>query len=66
MITRRRFTQTESLELRLAEQAAKLRKEAQGTPAGVERDRLLRLARQAETGSRMSEWLRSPGLQPPK
>ena len=26
---------------------------------------MLRKARQAETGSQMSEWLRSPGLQPP-
>jgi hypothetical protein len=29
------------------------------------RDHLIRKARQAETGSHMSEWLRSPGLQPP-
>jgi hypothetical protein len=27
---------------------------------------MLRKARQAETGSHMSEWLRSPGLQPPE
>jgi hypothetical protein len=26
----------------------------------------LRKARQAETGSHISEWLRSPGLQPPE
>ncbi|MEY9390663.1 hypothetical protein ACVIJW_006203 [Bradyrhizobium barranii subsp. barranii] len=30
------------------------------------RQELLRKARQAETGSHMSEWRRSPGLQPPK
>jgi hypothetical protein len=35
-------------------------------PHGVERERLMRRARQAETGSHMSEWLRSLGLQPPK
>jgi len=63
---RRRFTPTDSLEARLAEEAAKLRKEAHGTPHGVEHERLMRRARQAETGSHMSEWLRSPGLQPPK
>jgi hypothetical protein len=34
-------------------------------PPGVERDRLVRLAWQAETGARMSEWLSSPGLQTP-
>ena len=64
---RRRFSQKiDSLEDRLAEEAAKLRKEAKGPPPGIERERLMRRARQAETGSHMSEWLRSPGLQPPK
>jgi hypothetical protein len=63
----RRFSQKiDSLEDRLAEEAAKFRKEAKGTPPGIERERLMRRARQAETGSNMSEWLRSPGLQPPK
>jgi hypothetical protein len=66
MQKRRRFKQTETLEQRLTEEAAKLRKEAQGTPPGVERERLIRRARQAETASHMSEWLTSPGLQPPK
>lgn len=61
-----RFGQNQSLEDRLAEEAAKLRKEARGTPPGVERERLMRRARQAETGSHISAWLRSPGLQPPK
>jgi hypothetical protein len=62
----RRFSQKiDSLEDRLAEEAAKLRKEAQGTPPGIERERLVRRARQAETGSHISEWLRSRGLQPP-
>jgi hypothetical protein len=62
-----RFSQKiDSLEDRLAEEAAKLRKEAKGTPPGIERERLMRRARQAETGSHMSEWLRSPGLQPPR
>jgi hypothetical protein len=35
-------------------------------PPGIERDHALRRAPQAETGSHMSEWLRSPGLQPPE
>jgi hypothetical protein len=62
----RRFSQKiDSLEDRLAEEAAKLRKEAQGTPPGIERERLIRRARQADTGSHLSEWLRSRGLQPP-
>ena len=63
---RRHFTQTDSLEVRLANEATRLRNEARGTPHGVERERLVRRARQAETGSHISEWLSSPGLQPPK
>jgi hypothetical protein len=62
---RRRFKQEFRLDQRLLEQAERLSKEARGTPPGVERDRLMRLARQAETAARMSEWLSSPGLQPP-
>jgi hypothetical protein len=62
----RRFSQKiDSLEDRLAEEAAKLRKEAQGTPPCIERERLMRRARQADTGSHLSEWMRSRGLQPP-
>jgi len=49
MPERRRFTQTTSLEGRLADEAKRLRS-----------------ARQAETASRMNEWLTSPGLQAPK
>jgi hypothetical protein len=63
---RRHPPQIEPPGARLANEAAKLRKEAQGTPHGIERERLMRRARQAETGSHISEWLRSPGLQPPK
>jgi hypothetical protein len=65
MLHRRRFKQTESLEQRLSEEATKLRKEAQGTPPGFQREQLIRRARQAETASHMSEWLRSPGLRTP-
>ena len=43
--------QTTSLEERLAKEATQLRKQAQGTPPGVERDLLLRKARRAETAS---------------
>ncbi|WP_271570459.1 hypothetical protein [Bradyrhizobium sp. CCBAU 11386] len=62
---RRRFKQTTSLEERLAEQAQRLREEAKTLPPGIERERTIRRARQAETGAHISEWLRSPGLQPP-
>jgi hypothetical protein len=63
---RRRFKQTVSLEERLAEEAKRLREEAKLLPPGAQRETLLRKARQAETGSHMSEWLSSPGLQPSK
>lgn len=70
---RHRFKQTQSLNLRLTDEAQRLRKEAQGTPPGVERERLIRLARQAENATHINEnathineWLSSPGLQPPK
>jgi hypothetical protein len=62
---RRRFKQTVPLEERLAQEAARLREQASKLPQGSEREILLRRARQAETGSHLSEWLRSPGLQPP-
>jgi hypothetical protein len=66
MRQRRRFKLTSSLEERLAEEAKRLREEAKLLPPGAERETLLRKARQAETGSHMSEWLRSPELRPPE
>ncbi|MDB5605140.1 MAG: hypothetical protein JWP25_2040 [Bradyrhizobium sp.] len=57
MPERRRFTQTTSLEERLAKEATQLRRQARGTLPGVERDLLVRKARRAETTSRMTEWL---------
>jgi hypothetical protein len=55
----RRINQTYSLEYRLAVAATRLRKEAASLPPGIEHEQILRKARQAETGSRMSAWLRS-------
>ena len=63
---RRRFKQTQSLEVRLAEEAKRLRREAKLLPHGAKRDEIIRKARQAETASHMSEWLTSPGLRPPE
>jgi hypothetical protein len=63
---RRRFKQTVVLEERLAQEATRLREKAKLLRPGPARDDLIRKARLAETGSHMSEWLRSPGLQPPK
>jgi hypothetical protein len=63
---RRRFKQTQSLEERLSKEAKRLRAEAKLLPPGAAREEMIRKARQAETGSHMTEWLASPGLQPPK
>jgi hypothetical protein len=65
MSQRRRFKQVHSLERRLAEEATRLRTEAKSLQPGAARDDLIRRARQAETGSHMSEWLSSPGLKAP-
>ena len=62
---RRRIKQTLSLEDRLSEESKRLRDEAKALPPGAARNELIRKARQAETGSHISAWLRSPGLQPP-
>jgi hypothetical protein len=67
MQTRPRFPQNlKSLSQRLNDEAQRLRKEARGTQPGVERERLIRKARQAETASRIDKWLSSPGLQAPR
>jgi hypothetical protein len=63
---RRRFKQTQSLEVRLAEEAKRLREEAKLLPPGAHRSEVIRKARQAETASHMNEWLISPGLRPPE
>ena len=64
---RRRFNQIIPSDEHLEEQAMRLRKEAQGTPLGVEREKLIRQACKAEAAARIREWLSSPGsLQPPK
>jgi hypothetical protein len=66
MLMRRRERQMDPLEIRLAAEGERLREQAELLPPGATRDEMLRRARQAETGSQMSEWLRSPGLQPPE
>ena len=66
MQPRRRFIPIKSLEERLAEEAKQLREEAEMLPEGAVREAALRRARQAETGSHVSEWLRSPGLRCPE
>jgi hypothetical protein len=66
MRQRRRSRQTSSLDQRLAQESQNLRKQAEGMPAGIPRDDLLRKARQAETASHVLEWVSSPGLKTPR
>ena len=61
----RRFNQLDPLDPRPSAEAERLRKEARGTPPGVERDKLIRMARLAQTASHMKQWLSSPGLKVP-
>ena len=63
---RRRFNRMDPLDENLSEQAERLRKEARGTPPGIERDKLLRRARQIETAAHVREWIASPGLRSPE
>ena len=62
---RRRFKETPPLDQRLAEEAKRLRKEAEVTPYGIERERLDLKARQPEAALHINEWISSPGLRPP-
>jgi len=61
-----RFIQTKPLKERLLEEAQTLREQARLLPFGTVRDAALIKARQAEAAAHMDDWLRSPGLQPPK
>ena len=63
---RRRTKQVLNLETRLATEAKRLREEAEALKPGAIRDEMLRKARQCETGSHMSDWLRSSGLRAPE
>ncbi|WP_342760691.1 hypothetical protein [Bradyrhizobium sp. CSA207] len=64
---RRRIKHTSTFEERLAEEARRFKEAAEKElPGSTARELLLRRARQAETVSHLSEWLRSPGLAAPK
>ena len=50
---------------RLDQEVQRLQIEAEKLPPGIERDLLLRKARQAETARDVDKWLTSPGLKVP-
>jgi hypothetical protein len=66
MQKRRRFKHEKTFQERLAEDAHRFRAAAQALPPSTAQETLLRRARQAETALQLNDWLRSPGLQPPK
>jgi hypothetical protein len=61
MQKRRRFKQTQSLEVRLAEAAKALREQAKRLPQGSQRQAIQSKALQAETAFQVCESLRLPG-----
>jgi hypothetical protein len=63
---RRRIKHAVSFEDRLTQEALRLREQAKSLPPGMERDKIIRKARQAETAAHINEWLTSPGLRPPR
>jgi hypothetical protein len=66
-LLRKRIQHKATFEEQLAENAIKLKEAAEKQPPGsTARELLLRRARQAETAAHISDWLRSPELQPPK
>jgi hypothetical protein len=65
MFRERQLKQTQPPAERLSQRAQRLRKDAQAMPDGAARERLARLARQAEAGAQLSAWLRSSRLRPP-
>jgi hypothetical protein len=65
MTKRRCFQQNKALGERLIEEARRARAEADQFPPGMERELLLKRARQADTAAHINEWINSPGLKAP-
>lgn len=66
MFKRRRFKQQLTLQDRLSAWVNQVREQASKLPPGPERDELLKKARQADVANHLNDWVKSPGLQPPK
>ena len=62
----RRQSLPHTFEENIAAEKAKLEAQVAQLKPGPQRDALLGKIRQLNTASHMSEWLRSPGLQPPE
>ena len=66
MFKRRRSKQLVSFKDRLAVFVRETREQASLLPPGIEKDDLLRKARQADVAFHFDDWVNSPGLQPPR
>ncbi|MBR0806759.1 hypothetical protein JQ636_24720 [Bradyrhizobium japonicum] len=66
MQKRRRFKQQFTLQDRLASWSKQVMATANALPLGPERDAMLKKARQADVAVHLDDWVKSPGLQPPK
>jgi hypothetical protein len=66
MQIRRRFEHSTSLKDRLTSLAKDVRDKAAKLRPGIERDQLLKKARQADTAAHLDEWANSPGLRSPR
>jgi hypothetical protein len=66
MFNRRRFKQRLFLQDRLSIWANQVREQAAKLPPGVEKDTLLKKARQADTASELNDWANPAGLLSPK
>jgi phage terminase Nu1 subunit (DNA packaging protein) len=62
VIKRRRFKQTQPLEVRLAEEAKRLREKARSLPSGRLRDEVEKKAIQVEAACEVTELLRLPAV----
>ena len=62
---RRRRSVSHLFEDQIAAEKSRLEAQAATLLPGPQRDALLRKIRQLDTASNVSEWLSSPGLQPP-
>jgi hypothetical protein len=62
----RRRSVSHTFEENIAAEKAKLEAQVAQLKPGPQKDALLRKIRQCDTAAHISEWLSSPGLQPPK
>jgi hypothetical protein len=62
----RRRSVPHAFEENIAAEKAKLEAQVAKLKPGPQKDALLRKIRQLDTAAHMSEWLSSPGLQPPE